>query len=135
MQNNREPLIEPIIYHGPGGCPKCSGPITVADSELTLMELNQDGDPISSETTVRCMGCCMHCGTKIPMMRFKGSYIPYNETSRIIRTMEFKDENFDSKIGASNINIKLPINPNINDLLLIFVISFSVNSIAPPSFV
>lgn len=88
----KEPLIEPMIYHGPGGCPKCSGPITVADSELTIMDLNQDGDPISSETTIRCMGCCMHCGNKIPMMRFKGSYIPYSESSKIIRTMEFKDE-------------------------------------------
>lgn len=88
----KEILTEPMIFHGAGGCPHCCGPLAVADSELTLMELNQDGQPISEETRIKCVGVCLHCGNKIRMTRWKGGYVPYSELSEKIRQYQLIDE-------------------------------------------
>ena len=92
-----EIMIDPMIFHGPGCCPECGGPLVVADSELTLMELNQDGIPMSEETAIRCEATCMHCSNRIKMMRWKGGYVPYSRTSLILKTMELRDEIEDRK--------------------------------------
>ena len=88
---NDELKIEGLIYHGPGNCPICSSPLFVVDSELTLMELNSDGYPISEDTTIRCEAVCSNCGHKQKMMRWNGTYIPYTRSSLIIKKMEFED--------------------------------------------
>lgn len=87
-----EIITEALIYHGPGCCPKCGGPLTVVDHEMTIMELNQDGCPISEDTVLRCKAACTHCGHKQDMMRWKGDYIPYSETSKILKCAEAYDE-------------------------------------------
>lgn len=87
-----EIITEAMIYHGPGSCPVCSGPLTVADAEITLMELNQDGDPITEDTTIKVRAICSHCGRKQDMMRWKGAYIPYSESSKLIKECELLDE-------------------------------------------
>lgn len=89
--DNKEILIDPFIYHGPGGCPECCGPLSVLDSELNLIELNNEGQPISVETSIRCRAICKHCGHTLEMVRWNGGYIPYNERdlqSRIIEQQE-----------------------------------------------
>lgn len=89
---DKDTLLEPMIFHGPGGCPRCSGPLCVADSEITLMELNPDGVPISEETNIRCKAVCMHCGNTIQMARWGGQYIPYGRSALIIKNGELKAE-------------------------------------------
>lgn len=93
MNNNAKELcIEPMIFHKPGECPDCFGPLVVADSELTFMEIDQDGNPINEDTSVTCFAACLHCGKRIPMMRWKGSYIPYSEKGRRYKLAEFAYE-------------------------------------------
>ena len=101
MENNNELIVEGMIIHGPGGCPECGSPIWVADSELTLMELNMDGIPISEDTTIQCRGVCSHCGRKINMVRWKGGYIPYTPTSLMLKELEARDE-FNDRVKETN---------------------------------
>ncbi len=89
--DNKEILIEPIIYHGHGGCPKCCGPLSVLDSELNMMDLNQDGTPISIETSVKCRAICKHCGHTLDMIRWEGGYVPYDEISHNSRIIELAE--------------------------------------------
>lgn len=89
---NNEITIEPMIFHGPGGCPLCSGPLVVVDSELTMMELNSDGIPTSEETLIRCEAACLHCNNRVNMIRWKGGYIPYSDSSLIIKKEQLKYE-------------------------------------------
>lgn len=87
-----EIMIEGFIYHGPGCCPECFGPLAVIDSEATIMELNQAGQPVSEETVTKIRATCMHCYRKQDMMRWKGGYVPYGRSSYILKTMEMRDE-------------------------------------------
>lgn len=92
MKNNDEEfLTEGIIFYGPGCCPICFTQLYVVDSELTLMEVNSEGHPVSEDTTIRCEGVCPKCGYKQKMVRWNGGYVPYGVASSIIREMEFKD--------------------------------------------
>ncbi|MCM1235483.1 MAG: hypothetical protein NC489_35740 [Ruminococcus flavefaciens] len=84
----KEITYDGFEYYGPGCCPLCSGPLFVADSEVTLMELNQDGQPISEETAVRCRGKCSRCGHEVPMMRWQGNYVPYSKPSFLLKKWE-----------------------------------------------
>ena len=96
-----ETLIEGFIYNGPGCCSSCCGPLVVADSEISIMELNKEGTPVSEETTVRCVAVCRHCGRKTPMMRWKGNYIPYSPTVALIKKAELENE-ANQRISALN---------------------------------
>ena len=101
MENNNELIVEGMIIHGPGGCPECGSPIWVADSELTLMELNMDGIPISEDTTIQCRGVCSHCGRKINMVRWKGGYIPYSHCN-LVHLMIQEEQKKEERIKALN---------------------------------
>lgn len=104
-----EIITEAMIYHGPGSCPVCSGPLTVADAEMVLMELNQDGNPISIEDTIISVrAICNHCGKKQDMMKWKGAYIPYSESSKIIKECELLD---DAKDRIASMNASSNKNP------------------------
>lgn len=100
-----ETLIEGLIYHGPGCCPVCSGPLVVADNEITIMDLKQDGTPFTDETIVRCEAICTHCGHKQRMCRWKGGYIPYGRSALILKTMELRDE-YEARVKEINANAK-----------------------------
>lgn len=102
---SKELETEAFIYHGPGGCPKCGGQLIVADSEITLMELNQDGIPISEETNVKCRAVCRDCGHRMNMVRWNGGYIPYSTTSLLMKIMEQKELN-KQRISSLNKNAK-----------------------------
>lgn len=91
--DNKEILIEPLIYHGHGGCPICCGPLSVLDSEMSMIDLNQEGMPISIETSIKCRAICKHCGHKLEMVRWEGGYIPYDEKSYQSRLIEKKERN------------------------------------------
>lgn len=86
-----EILTEAMIYHGPGGCPKCGNLLTVVDHEMTIMNLNQEGHPTSEETMFHAKACCPNCGHKQDMMRWHGIYIPYSRSSRILKYYEAYD--------------------------------------------
>lgn len=105
---NNEIITEAMIYHGPGCCHKCGGPLTVVDTEMSIMELNQDGHPITEETIMRIRAACTHCGEKYNMMRWNGTYIPYSESSRIIRCAQLYDE-IQDRIHHNNTNEKNPL--------------------------
>ena len=91
MESNQEIKLEPIEFYGPGGCPFCSATLYVADSELTLMELNRDGIPISESTTITCKAVCPNCGEKIQMMRHNGGYVPYSQDADIWLEIQRKE--------------------------------------------
>lgn len=91
--DNKELTIEPFIYYGPGRCPKCCGTLVVADSEISVMELNQDGVPVSyDDTNIRCEAVCLECGNRIEMIRWKSGYIPYSKKRLKRLLMEAKLE-------------------------------------------
>ena len=102
---HKELEIEALIYHGPGGCPKCGGQLIVADSEITLMELDQEGIPISEETSVKCRAVCRDCGHRLKMVRWDGGYIPYTNSSLTMKVMEQK-ELFKQRVQELNKNSK-----------------------------
>lgn len=85
-----EIMQEAMIFHGPGGCPNCGDLLTVIDHEMTIMELNREGHPLTEETVIRVRACCRKCGHKQDMMRWNGTYIPYSEMSKMIRIGELK---------------------------------------------
>lgn len=91
MESNQEIKLEPIEFYGPGGCPFCSATLYVADSELTLMEVNRDGIPISESTTITCKAVCPNCGEKIEMIRHNGGYIPYSQDAEIWLEIQRKE--------------------------------------------
>lgn len=72
-----EILIEPIEFIPPGRCIECGGHLVVLDTEMSLMELNDDGVPLNEETTVKCRGVCTKCGKKYNMARIGTGYISY----------------------------------------------------------
>ena len=92
MESNQEIKLEPIEFYGPGGCPFCSATLYVADSELTLMEVNRDGIPISESTTITCKAVCPNCGEKIQMMRHNGGYVPYSQDAEIWKDIQRKEK-------------------------------------------
>ena len=100
-----EIFTEALTVYGPGGCPKCGNSLFVADSELSLMELNKEGIPISEETTVRCEAACSNCGYKQKMVRWDGGYIPFSRSSLILKIMQRKDER-NSRIAQLNSSVK-----------------------------
>ncbi len=81
---------EAMIFYGPGGCPKCGDLLTVVDHEISIMELNREGHPLTEETIIRIRACCPKCGHKQDMMRWNGMYIPYSEMSEMIKIGELK---------------------------------------------
>ena len=102
---SEEIITEGLIYHGPGCCMKCGSPLVVIDHEMTVMELNQDGCPISEDTVSRIKAACTYCGNKQDMMRWKGTYIPYSPSSRIIRLGEARYE-IEDRVKQLNLESK-----------------------------
>lgn len=83
-------LLEPIEFIGFGKCLDCGGSIYVMDSEMTFMQVNNDGIPVTEETKLNVKGICSQCGKTSVMMRWNGGYVPYSRTAYIIRTTEKK---------------------------------------------
>ena len=98
---NEELLYEPMEFFDPGTCPDCGGPIVVIDSDISVLKLRPNGVPYSVETLNRVKAACIKCGNKLNMMRWNGAYIPYSESSRILKIMEFNDKLKD-RIGLQN---------------------------------
>lgn len=78
-----EPMVDLMYFFSPGQCPDCFGLLVVMDTEITIMELNSNGDPITENVIIKCIGKCTKCGKKINMIRWKGGYIPYTNASII----------------------------------------------------
>lgn len=53
-----EILREAITFYGPGQCTECGELLTVVDHEMTIMELNKEGHPLSEETIFKAKACC-----------------------------------------------------------------------------
>ena len=86
-----EITFDAMEFYGPGSCPNCGVSLYVADSEITLMELNKNGIPISEETVINCRAVCPKCSSIIPMMRHKGGYIPQNRDAEIWLEVQSKE--------------------------------------------
>lgn len=108
MESNEEIKLEPIEFYGPGGCPFCSTTLYVADSELTLMEVNRDGVPISESTTINCKAVCPNCGKKFQMMRRNGAYVPYSKDAEIWNEIQFKEQAA-ARLNKLNSSLKNPL--------------------------
>lgn len=77
--SNKEILIEPLTYCGPGGCPICSTPLIVAERETIILDLDTSGNVLDINSAgVICKGLCPRCGHKLDMMRSNGIYRPYS---------------------------------------------------------
>lgn len=73
-------LINPLMECNIGHCPHCGNPLLLVDSEMTYMELNEEGVPIDCEVSyTRVEGVCYTCGAKIPYKRAGMKYVPYNK--------------------------------------------------------
>ncbi len=88
---NDDVLIEPVIFHDPGCCPKCAGPLTVFDMEMCKMNINSEGQPLDESTTIKCAAVCQFCGETIPMIRWDGGYLPFNETVLVFKMGEIRE--------------------------------------------
>lgn len=101
----KEPLSDVMTFFGPGGCPKCHSNLWVADAEITLMELNSEGIPESEETKNKVTAYCPNCGHKQLMIRWKGTYIPYDHFAYM--QLLFEEEfNNKKRVLALNSNRK-----------------------------
>lgn len=83
----KEITICPIEFVPQGRCFDCGGKLVVLDSEMTLMELNDDGVPLNEETVIKCRGICTNCGKKYNMARMGGGYITYTDPLTIKQMM------------------------------------------------
>ena len=99
-------LIEPMIFYGPGACPKCMSLLMLADRETTIMELNRDGSVSNIEGSYSmCMAMCPNCGHKQSMMRCNGIYRPVSLMVKLTADLEIQDE-IDRRKNNSNYSIK-----------------------------
>lgn len=86
-------LIEPMIYYGPGSCPKCISLMMLADRETTIMDLNSDGSVSNIEGSYSvCMAICPNCNHKQPMMRCNGIYRPASLVVKMLSDLEIQEE-------------------------------------------
>lgn len=91
----KEPLIDPMIYVGLGGCIKCGTPIVVADREIIVVELNNNGEVINlEEQSVIAKGLCPNCGNRQDMMRdpYNGIYRPYSKAGFLFAEFDLKEQ-------------------------------------------
>ena len=85
--------IDPIIYYGPAGCPKCGGVLCCADMEINSMLLDHEGNPREIETTNSCRAICINCVNQTKMMYHNGKYSVYSRFQELINEYEDKLEN------------------------------------------
>lgn len=111
MDNNEISLQEPIEFISFGRCIDCGGPIYVMDSEMTFMQVNNDGIPVTEETKLNIKSVCSKCGRTAVMMRWNGGYVPYSRTAYIIRTTEKRLQIKDrlEKLNAKEKDITNPL--------------------------
>lgn len=103
--NNEEILKDPIEYYGPGKCCKCLTNLKVVDIEMTIIDVDNNGNPISDDVTVQCKGVCPRCGYEVPMIRWQGGYIPYSPLVILMKKDEIKQRIKERKDA-------IPINEN-----------------------
>ena len=88
-----EVQIEPMLFHGPGVCPNCLTPLILAEKELTVMDLDKNGNVINIvNTDIVCKAMCPNCGKKYDMMRSNGSYKPYSRIAEIFDKLDLDEE-------------------------------------------
>ena len=91
-------LINPLIECNIGFCPHCGNKLLIVDSEMTYMELNDDGEPIDCDVTYsRVEGVCYTCGSVIPYKRIGQKYVQYNP-------LFDKDDNIEINLKKANDN-------------------------------
>lgn len=84
--------IEPITFYGPGVCPECLTPLIIAERDLTVMDLDKDGNVFNIvESEYYCNAMCPKCKNKIKMMRTNGSYKPYSEVRAAFDDIDFAE--------------------------------------------
>lgn len=110
-----EEVSEGFIYYGPGTCVDCAGPIYVVDTESMVFSLDSEGNPISDYSVFKCRGVCANCGKKINMMRWDEKYVPYSNSSYILKELERVDIINDRINDMKANNIKNPFNLKEND--------------------
>ena len=89
----KEPLIDPVEYHGPGACPICFTPLVLADRETNIMDLDKHGYVVNiSDSIVKCSAICPKCGHTQEMMRSNGIYRPYSKVVQIFDELDLMDK-------------------------------------------
>ena len=92
----QEPLIDPIVYRGPGACKECGTPLIIAEREIMVMDLNSEGQVVKLEeqaSTIKAL--CPNCGRRQDMMRdpYKGIYRPRSLAAYLFSQMEAEEAN------------------------------------------
>lgn len=65
-----EKLIKPIIHIPSGCCPKCLSNLTIYESEILELELDNDGIPERFESIYsRDYGKCKNCGLEFDVVK------------------------------------------------------------------
>ena len=107
----KDPLIDPIIYVGPGGCIKCGTPLVVADKEIIVVNINNDGEVVElKEQATVAKALCPYCGNHQDMMRdpYNGIYRPYSKTAFMFSEMDMKERS-KNRIRSINETDKNPL--------------------------
>lgn len=98
---NEDPLIEPIIYMGPGQCPLCGGVLMVIDSETSCLLLASNGNPVQETTTIRCEAVCQSCKNTFPMIRHGFGYRIYSRSAMLFKKYDAQKER---KLSHTNVD-------------------------------
>lgn len=91
--DEKDELIEPVDFRGPGQCPNCGSQLVVADMEVNLFTLSPAGRYADDlETYVECTGVCPKCGKRIELMRINGAYKPRSELVAAIEHAKLQEK-------------------------------------------
>lgn len=93
-----EELIRPIKYIPEGVCPRCLSLISIYESEIVELDLDEDGLPIKHDVKYsRLYGKCRNCGADF-MIKKNG--MRYSITSKLAAMLE--KEQLEALADANN---------------------------------
>jgi len=81
-----EKLIKPIMIVPEGVCPRCMSTISIFESEIVEMQLDEEGLPISHDIKYnRMYGRCPSCG--LDRFEIKKEGMHYSISSKLLDTL------------------------------------------------
>ena len=81
----QEKLIRPIMYVPDGVCPRCLTPLTIFESEIVELQLDEDGFPINHDIKYnRLYGRCPNCNSDFQVKKNGMKYSIYSKIRDIL---------------------------------------------------
>ena len=81
-----EKLIRPIMFVPDGVCPRCMSNLTIYESEIVELQLDDEGYPINHDIKYyRIYGKCPNCGSDFQIEKDGMHYSIYSKLSDTIK--------------------------------------------------